>query len=111
MIAGADRADRLGPVPVAAVNGHPADSGTAQHYLPAAARELEFPMLHFTLLGALCMLGTLWLVVRARSSTRAGALAVAVLALYAVVAAVDADHPARHHAAVVPAAADADESC
>ncbi len=40
-------------------------------------------MLHFTLLGALCMLGTLWLVVYARSSTRAGALAVAVLAVYA----------------------------
>ena len=40
-------------------------------------------MLHFTLLGALCMLGTLWLVVRARTSTRAGALALAVLAVYA----------------------------
>jgi galactan 5-O-arabinofuranosyltransferase len=40
-------------------------------------------MLHFTLLGALCMVGTLWLVVRARRSTRAGALAIAVLALYA----------------------------
>ena len=37
----------------------------------------------FTLLGALCMVGTLWLVVRARSSTRAGALAIAVLAVYA----------------------------
>ena len=72
-----------GPYLMAAVNGHPAGSGTAQHYLPAAAARLEFPMLHFTLLGALCMVGTLWLVVRARSSTRAGALAVAVLALYA----------------------------
>jgi galactan 5-O-arabinofuranosyltransferase len=72
-----------GPYLVAALNGHPAASGTAQHYLPAAAARLEFPMLHFTLLGALCMVGTLWLVVRARSSTRAGALAVAVLALYA----------------------------
>jgi len=40
-------------------------------------------MLHFTLLGALCMLGTLWLVVYARSSTRAGALTIAVLAVYA----------------------------
>ncbi len=40
-------------------------------------------MLQFTLLGALCMLGTLWLVVYARSSTRAGALAVAVLTVYA----------------------------
>ena len=40
-------------------------------------------MLDFTLLGALCMVGTLWLVVYARSSTRAGALAVGVLAVYA----------------------------
>jgi galactan 5-O-arabinofuranosyltransferase len=72
-----------GPYLVAAINGEPADSGTAQHYLPSAGAQLEFPMLRFTLLGALCMLGTLWLVWRARSSTRAGALAIAVLAVYA----------------------------
>ena len=82
-IAGAIALVGWGPYLVAATNGHPADSGTAQHYLPAAGAQLEFPMLHFTLLGALCMVGTLWLVVRARSSTRAGALAIAVLALYA----------------------------
>ena len=73
----------LGPWLLAAVKDKPADSGTAQHYLPSAGAQLEFPMLHFTLLGALCMLGALWLVWRARSSTRAGALAVAVLAVYA----------------------------
>jgi galactan 5-O-arabinofuranosyltransferase len=72
-----------GPYLVAAINGEPADSGTAQHYLPTAGAQLEFPMLHFTLLGALCMVGALWLVVRARSSTRAGALAIAVLVVYA----------------------------
>jgi galactan 5-O-arabinofuranosyltransferase len=72
-----------GPYLIAAAKDHPADSGTAQHYLPAAGASLEFPMLRFTLLGALCMLGTLWLVWRARSSTRAGALAIAVLAVYA----------------------------
>jgi galactan 5-O-arabinofuranosyltransferase len=72
-----------GPYLIAAINGKPADAGTAQHYLPSAGAQLEFPMLHFTLLGALCMLGTLWLVVYARSSTRAGALAIAVLAVYA----------------------------
>jgi galactan 5-O-arabinofuranosyltransferase len=44
---------------------------------------LTFPMLQFTLLGALCMLGTIWLIVRARSSVRAGALAVGVLTIYA----------------------------
>ncbi|KUI08724.1 arabinofuranosyltransferase [Mycolicibacterium acapulense] len=71
------------PYLLAAFSGEPADSGTAQHYLPTDGAQLEFPMLHFTLLGALCMLGTLWLVWRARSSTRAGALAIAVLAVYA----------------------------
>jgi galactan 5-O-arabinofuranosyltransferase len=73
----------LGPWLLAALKDKPADSGTAQHYLPSAGAQLEFPMLHFTLLGALCMLGALWLVWRARSSTRAGALTVAVLAVYA----------------------------
>ena len=72
-----------GPYLIAAIKGEPADSGTAQHYLPTAGAQLEFPMLHFTLLGALCMLGTLWLIWRARSSTRAAALAIAVLAVYA----------------------------
>ena len=71
------------PYLIAATKGTPADSGTAQHYLPVDGAQLSFPMLQFTLLGALCMLGTLWLVVRARSSTRAGGLAVAVLAVYA----------------------------
>jgi galactan 5-O-arabinofuranosyltransferase len=71
------------PYLVAAMRGHPADSGTAQHYLPTAGAQLEFPMLHFTLLGALCMVGTLWLVWRAGTSTRAAALAIAVLAVYA----------------------------
>ncbi|HVQ49129.1 MAG TPA: galactan 5-O-arabinofuranosyltransferase [Mycobacterium sp.] len=83
VIAGAISLLGWGPYLVAAVTGHPADSGTAQHYLPAAGAQLEFPMLHFTLLGALCMVGTVWLVVYARSSTRAGALTIAVLAVYA----------------------------
>jgi galactan 5-O-arabinofuranosyltransferase len=83
VIAGAIGLLGWGPYLIAAVKGSPADSGTAQHYLPSAGAQLEFPMLHFTLLGALCMLGTLWLVVYARSSMRAGALAVAVLSVYA----------------------------
>jgi len=37
-----------------------ADTGSAQHYLPADGAVLTFPMLQFSLLGALCMLGTLW---------------------------------------------------
>ena len=91
-----------GPYLLAAASGTPAETGTAQHYLPKDGAELAFPMLQFTLLGALCMLGTLWLVIYARTSTRAGdersrevgprtkcrgqiagALAVAVLTVYA----------------------------
>jgi galactan 5-O-arabinofuranosyltransferase len=58
------------------------NTGSAQHYLPADGAELTFPMLQFTLLGAICMLGTLWLVVRAPTSVRASALAIGVLAVY-----------------------------
>jgi galactan 5-O-arabinofuranosyltransferase len=58
------------------------NSGSAAHYLPADGAELTFPMLQFSLLGVICMLGTLWLVVRTRSSVRAGALTVGVLAVY-----------------------------
>ena len=83
LISGAIALITWGPYLLAALRGTPAEKGTAQHYLPDAGAQLTFPMLSFTLLGALCMLGTLWLVVRARSSTRAGALAIAVLAVYA----------------------------
>ncbi len=58
------------------------NSGSAFHYLPADGAELTFPMLQFSLLGAVCMLGTLWLVVRATTSVRAGALAIGVVAVY-----------------------------
>ncbi|MFD3037788.1 arabinofuranosyltransferase [Mycolicibacterium conceptionense] len=83
VISGALALITWGPYLLAALRGTPAEKGTAQHYLPDAGAQLTFPMLSFTLLGALCMLGTLWLVVRARTSTRAGALAIAVLAVYA----------------------------
>jgi galactan 5-O-arabinofuranosyltransferase len=58
------------------------NTGSAQHYLPADGAELTFPMLQFSLLGAICMIGTLWLIVRTRSSVRAGALTIGVLAVY-----------------------------
>src|ERR1700737_600614 len=65
------------------------NTGSAFHYLPGDGAELTFPMLKFTLLGALCMLGTLWLVVRARPPQAGGAptswaagLAIGVLAVY-----------------------------
>ncbi|MBS9535976.1 galactan 5-O-arabinofuranosyltransferase [Mycobacterium sp. M1] len=59
------------------------EKGSARHYLPGDGAELSFPMLQFTLLGALCLLGTLWLVTRATKSTRAGALAIGVIGVYA----------------------------
>ncbi|NTY59830.1 galactan 5-O-arabinofuranosyltransferase [Mycolicibacterium sphagni] len=65
-------------------SSHPmSGAGSANHYLPADGAVLTFPMLQFSLLGALCMLGTLWLVWRARSSTRAAALGIGVLTVYA----------------------------
>lgn len=83
VISGAIALIGWGPYLLAALRGTPADTGTAQHYLPPDGAQLSFPMLSFTLLGALCLVGTIWLVVRARTSTRAGALAIAVLAVYA----------------------------
>lgn len=82
------------PFLVRAARGPLADTGVAQHYLPGDGAVLTFPMLQFSLLGALCMLGTVWLVWRARpggqersdrgnSSVRAGALGIGVLSLYA----------------------------
>ena len=58
------------------------NTGSAQHYLPADGAVLTFPMLQFSLLGSVCLLGTLWLVLRAGSSVRAGALVIGVLAVY-----------------------------
>ena len=83
------------PFLIRAARGPLSDTGVAQHYLPGDGAVLTFPMLQFSLLGALCMLGTVWLAWRGfggreRSyrgrrpgSTRAGALAIGVLALYA----------------------------
>ena len=66
-----------------AARGPLSGTGSAQHYLPSDGAVLTFPMLQFSLLGALCMLGTVWLAWRASSSVRAGALGIGVLALYA----------------------------
>jgi galactan 5-O-arabinofuranosyltransferase len=79
------------PYLLAVVGSSPAGSDAAQHYLPADGAQLSFPMLRFTALGALCMVGTIWLVVRAtsaegpgsRSRGMAAALAIGVLTIYA----------------------------
>jgi galactan 5-O-arabinofuranosyltransferase len=80
---------------IRAVRGPRADAGVAQHYLPGDGAVLTFPMLQFSLLGALCMLGTVWLAWRSfggqersepgkrSGSVRAAALGLGVLSLYA----------------------------
>ena len=94
------------PFLLRAARGPLGGTGAAQHYLPADGAVLTFPMLQLSLLGALCMLGTLWLVWRGwrpggqersdpgmgsggqersdpgMGSVRAGALGMGVLALY-----------------------------
>jgi galactan 5-O-arabinofuranosyltransferase len=82
VIAAAIAATTWLPFLVRAASNPVSNSGSAFHYLPADGAELTFPMLQFSLLGAICLLGTLWLVVRTRSSVRAGALTVGVLAIY-----------------------------
>lgn len=83
------------PFLIRAARGPLSDTGVAQHYLPGDGAMLTFPMLQFSLLGALCMLGTVWLAwrgfggpersdrVKRPASVRAAALGIGVLALYA----------------------------
>lgn len=60
----------------------PSGSGTATHYLPEAGARLPLPMFHASLVGLLCLLGTVWLIGRATSSRRAQALGLGVVAVY-----------------------------
>ncbi|MGY1982459.1 galactan 5-O-arabinofuranosyltransferase [Nocardia gipuzkoensis] len=71
-----------GPYLAKALRSTTASSGTALHYLPEAGAQLPLPMFHFSLLGALCLIGTIWLVLRAASSRRAQALGIGVAAIY-----------------------------
>lgn len=64
------------------LSGKVATSGSAFHYLPESGAELPLPMAEFSLRGALCLVGLIWLVVRAGSSRRAQALGIGVLAVY-----------------------------
>ncbi|MGY0502591.1 arabinofuranosyltransferase [Nocardia sp. FBN12] len=64
------------------LSGATLPSGSAFHYLPESGAQLAFPMLEFSLRGALCLIGVLWLVVRAGSSRRAQALGIGVVSIY-----------------------------
>ncbi|MGW0045111.1 galactan 5-O-arabinofuranosyltransferase [Rhodococcus sp. NPDC003348] len=59
-----------------------AGSGTATHYLPESGSTLPLPMFDASLVGLLCLLGTVWLVGRASSSRRAQSLGIGVVAVY-----------------------------
>ncbi|MFD4467812.1 galactan 5-O-arabinofuranosyltransferase [Rhodococcus sp. NPDC058505] len=59
-----------------------AGSGTATHYLPESGSTLPLPMFDASLVGLLCLLGTVWLVGRAWSSRRAQSLGIGVIAVY-----------------------------
>lgn len=59
-----------------------ATSGTAFHYLPESGAVLAFPMLRFSLLGVVCLIGLVWLIVRADSSRPAQAIGLGVLTIY-----------------------------
>ncbi|WP_322857307.1 galactan 5-O-arabinofuranosyltransferase [Mycobacterium shigaense] len=82
VIAAASWAPTFLPFVVRTLHNPVSNSGSALHYLPADGAELTFPMLQFSLLGAVCLVGTLWLVIRARVSVRAAGLAIGVLAVY-----------------------------
>ncbi|HEY5854011.1 MAG TPA: galactan 5-O-arabinofuranosyltransferase [Aldersonia sp.] len=63
-------------------HGAPAASGTATHYLPEAGAQFPLPMLDASLLGALCFVGTVWLVIRWTASRRAQSLSIGVVCVY-----------------------------
>ncbi|WP_067531995.1 galactan 5-O-arabinofuranosyltransferase [Nocardia crassostreae] len=64
------------------LSGQMPDGGTAFHYLPEPGSELPLPMTEFSLRGAFCLLGIIWLVLRIGSSRRAQALGIGVVAVY-----------------------------
>jgi galactan 5-O-arabinofuranosyltransferase len=65
-----------------AVLGGQRSSNVAARFLPQAGAELPFPMLQVSVIGALCLVGTGWLVVNARRSVVARGLAVVAATCY-----------------------------
>lgn len=60
--------------------GFPA--GAAQHYLPPDGAVFPLPMLDFSVRGALCLAGTIWLILAARGNVVARGLLVVSLTVY-----------------------------
>lgn len=64
------------------LSGAPSGGGTAEHYLPSSGSVLPFPMLHWSLVGLLCMVGFIWTLLRFGRRTVATALGIAVVTVY-----------------------------
>ncbi|PYE18462.1 galactan 5-O-arabinofuranosyltransferase [Williamsia limnetica] len=66
----------------ARLQNKPASGGTAEHYLPSSGAVLPTPMLHWSLIGALTMVGLVWIVLRFRTRTVALTFGITVFAIY-----------------------------
>ncbi|MFE6863679.1 galactan 5-O-arabinofuranosyltransferase [Nocardia sp. NPDC057668] len=71
------------PIIIDTLSGKGVSSGgSALHYLPESGAELPLPMFELSLRGGFCLLGIVWLVLRAGSSRRAQGLGIGVVAVY-----------------------------
>ncbi|ORM34748.1 galactan 5-O-arabinofuranosyltransferase [Williamsia sp. 1135] len=66
----------------ARLQNKPASGGTAEHYLPSSGAVLPTPMLHWSLIGALTMVGLIWIVLRFRTRTVALTFGITVFSIY-----------------------------
>ncbi|RJQ70750.1 hypothetical protein D5S17_28710 [Pseudonocardiaceae bacterium YIM PH 21723] len=72
-----------GPFALAILRGEPLESSVALHHLPEVGARLPLPMLQPTVLGALSLIGSLWILLSLRRSPQAQALGVLIGAGYA----------------------------
>ena len=70
------------PYLFARLTNEPASGGTAEHYLPERGSILPLPMFHWSLVGALTLVGLVWLLLRFRERTVAQALFATVVGVY-----------------------------
>ena len=64
------------------LRNQPASGGTAEHYLPERGSLLPLPMFQLTLVGAITMIGFIWILLRFRQRSIATAFGVAVVGIY-----------------------------
>jgi galactan 5-O-arabinofuranosyltransferase len=66
----------------ARITNTPASGGTAEHYLPERGSVLPLPMFGLNLLGAITMIGLIWILLRFRTRTVAVAMGAVVVTVY-----------------------------